>query len=902
MSIDVGFSDNNNCTIELNLLNESQKEFCSKEPVYLRDGRRRVDYVLAYDNSEHEYDGYRAAFEKQLRDQGLELEYESTGDQTSSSEDKSEHVSFIKLHAPWEVLCKFAEMTRMPKPIAHNDLITNSSDMDWSAPFKSCWRKVAALPRPRKYGYKYSDHSNDEAFFTAPFDMARLEKFMIRDKETFFTTAERQRIVLNILNRSRYGDTELEVGINRLIDKGCYMSYFPLHEGDWRPEHLNKTNVRSGISLNKRQTLYWLWARPGMWHATQPLELIRQYFGEKIGMYFAWLGFYTLMLIPVAIIGILACIYGLVLIKSDITSIEICSSNRIMCPRCDDDGCPFWKLSDSCLYTKITRVFDNELTFFFAFIMSLWATFFLEFWKRKRANLVYKWDLENFEEEEEQIRPEYEGICKRKKVNPVTGKAEPYLPAYLRAPRLVGSCSAFFVLLTLVLGAVFGVVVYRIIVGAILPQQSSGVVKKNSSLITSISATCINFVIITLLNFVYEKIAEYLTNMEAPRTATDFEDSFTLKMFLFQAVNYYSSIVYIAFFKGKFNGTPYDYRRLLGYRSEECDPSGCLIELCIQLGIIMVLKQAFNNTKEIILPLVKNWWAKRSFFRKEEKDKVDLYKDLHESALYRDFLLEDPGRRYLFSEYLEMVIQFGFVTLFVASFPLAPLFALLNNVIEIRLDAYKFTTQIRRLPARRCENIGMWFPILKGLSTLAVITNGLVVALTSEFVPRLVYRFLYSPCIGVEDISNMYCMTGYVNATLMDIAVSEIDRGNHPPYNTSLPGIPDKCWFRASDPSLPTQPIVSFWHVFAGKITLLVVFEHAVFGLKLLIDLIIPDVPRDLSQQMERQKYLELKLLYDRDEEKLGSSGGSVKEKHPRKESPPDDNQPSASTMEMEEV
>ncbi len=34
-----------------------------------------------------------------------------------------------------------------------------------------------------------------------------------------------------------------------------------------------------------------------------------------------------------------------------------------------------------------------------------------------------------------------------------------------------------------------------------------------------------------------------------------------------------------------------------------------------------------------------------------------------------------------------LVIQFGMVTLFVASFPLAPLFALLNNVIEIRLDA-----------------------------------------------------------------------------------------------------------------------------------------------------------------------------------------------------------------------
>ncbi len=52
------------------------------------------------------------------------------------------------------------------------------------------------------------------------------------------------------------------------------------------------------------------------------------------------------------------------------------------------------------------------------------------------------------------------------------------------------------------------------------------------------------------------------------------------------------------------------------------------------------------------------------------------------------------------------VIQFGFVSLFVASFPLAPLFALLNNIIEIRLDAKKFVTELRRPDAVRAKDIG----------------------------------------------------------------------------------------------------------------------------------------------------------------------------------------------------
>lgn len=57
---------------------------------------------------------------------------------------------------------------------------------------------------------------------------------------------------------------------------------------------------------------------------------------------------------------------------------------------------------------------------------------------------------------------------------------------------------------------------------------------------------------------------------ELPRTQSDYENSLTMKMFLFQFVNYYSSCFYIAFFKGKFVGYPGDPVYWLGkYRNEE---------------------------------------------------------------------------------------------------------------------------------------------------------------------------------------------------------------------------------------------------------------------------------------------------------------------------------------------
>lgn len=72
---------------------------------------------------------------------------------------------------------------------------------------------------------------------------------------------------------------------------------------------------------------------------------------------------------------------------------------------------------------------------------------------------------------------------------------------------------------------------------------------------------------------------------------------------------------------------------------------------------------------------------------------------------------------------LSPVIQFGFVTLFVASFPLAPLLALMHNIIAIRVDAWKLTTQYRRPVAAKAHSIGVWEDILQGIAVLSVATN-----------------------------------------------------------------------------------------------------------------------------------------------------------------------------------
>lgn len=167
-----------------------------------------------------------------------------------------------------------------------------------------------------------------------------------------------------------------------------------------------KLNVETS---SPRKQLIESWASLRRVFTPQPLDEIRKYFGVKIAIYFAWLGFYTSMLIPASIVGFLCFLFGVATIDSNIPAKQICNKSFDhfkMCPACAFD-CNFTVISDSCSYSKITYLFDNPATVFFAVFMTMWATVYLEMWKRYSARITYRWDLSNFDAAEEYPRPEY---------------------------------------------------------------------------------------------------------------------------------------------------------------------------------------------------------------------------------------------------------------------------------------------------------------------------------------------------------------------------------------------------------------------------------------------------------------------------------------------------------------
>lgn len=225
------------------------------------------------------------------------------------------------------------------------------------------------------------------------------------------------------------------------------------------------------------------------------------------------------------------------------------------------------------------------------------------------------------------------------------------------------------------------------------------------------------------------------------------------------------------------------------------------------------------------------------------------------------------------------VIQFGFVTLFVASFPLAPLLALVNNILEIRVDAWKLTTQYRRMVPEKAQDIGAWQPIMQGIAILAVVTNAMIIAFTSDMIPRLVYYWSFSiPPYGDHQD---YTMEGYINISLSIFNTADFkSRVKESPYAGSKY---DTCRYR--DFRYPPghqqeyKHNIYYWHVIAAKLAFIIVMEHIIYSVKFFISYAIPDVSKSTKSKIKREKYLTQKLLHENHLKDMTKNIGVIAEK-----------------------
>ncbi|NXG59665.1 ANO9 protein, partial [Hemiprocne comata] len=639
----------------------------------------------------------------------------------------------------------------------------------------------------------------------------------------------RIRIVNFILQNTVTPDCEK---LRDLMKKKVFEATFPLHE---------KEEIREFLKEH--------WARWREIFRQQPIEKIRCYFGEKVALYFAWLGWYTYLLGFAAVAGLVVFIAGITTFNSSQVSKEICEANStIMCPLCDQK-CPFWMLSDTCIYAKVTHLIDNEGTVLFAMFMAIWATVFLELWKRQRATVVTDWDLYRWDEDEEELAMDL--------INNLQHEPRQYQHSYFRSTIIL---LLVLLMIAVLIGIAHALVIYRVVATAFFTQSSSEFVREQAIILAMVTGAVLHYCTIVIMTKINRRVALFLCDLEKPRTFSQRENNFTVKIFTFQFFTNFSSLIYVAFFLGRINGHPGNYVRIAGkWRLEECHPSGCITDLFIQMATIMLLKQTISNVMEYLSPWVKHkvrrWWRrpkKRRMMLGEEEEAEDPCK----RQWLSNYELDEVNIFSLFDEFLEMVIQYSFTTIFVAAFPLAPLLAFCNNLVEIRLDAIKMMRLQRRMVPRKANDIGIWLQVLEAIGILAVIGNGLVIAITSDFIPVQVYKYMYSPCVK-ENNTGVDCTTGYINHSLSMFRVQDFE-----PYTKGDPGLAPtglchryRDYRNADDYSYTVQ----FWHIFAARLAFLILFEHVSLCIKLIAAWYVPDVPQSVKNQFLDRKHNNLR-------------------------------------------
>lgn len=163
------------------------------------------------------------------------------------------------------------------------------------------------------------------------------------------------------------------------------------------------------------------------------------------------------------------------------------------------------------------------------------------------------------------------------------------------------------------------------------------------------------------------------------------------------------------------------------------------------------------------------------------------------------------------------VLQYGFITLFGLAFPLAPLLALINNVIEVRLDAIKMLKFIRRPIAQRARNIGVWFGIMTVITKIAVASCAMIIAFSTNLIPKLVYK------TATHDET----LEGYLNFTLAyfntkDFQMSPILMGS--PYAN----VTSCRYTEFRNPPWDEHPYkrpMIYWKILTARLAFIVVFQ-----------------------------------------------------------------------------
>jgi anoctamin-10 len=438
------------------------------------------------------------------------------------------------------------------------------------------------------------------------------------------------------------------------------------------------------IRQNVLDRTLWPW-----YQLMPPVDDIFNYYGWEVAFYFAWMGFLTNWLLFPGVLGLL-----------------------------------FWLLR----WYRNDTIEEDEYTPFYGLITFIWGVLFLRFWQRHEHRLAYQWGTFSLSPYEKQkyfaIRPDFRGYVR---ISPVTGQTETYYPPIRRRFKYVGST---IVTMAMLFVAFTMMILSLNLQGYIRPHSNpkrwntknphpfhvrslavlaeEGRLFDASSPWRSLLPVILHVVCIFILNNVYRVVAEALTSWENHETSLNHRNSIVLKRFLFEAFDCYVALFYLAFYER-------DVDRLR-----------------LELMTVFQIDTGRRLLLECILPMIfQRLVSKRtnfSSFRFNQTHPHDPRVGSLNDAICEDLELDEYDQ---FDDYMEIIIQLGYVTLFASAYPLASLISIAANWVEIRSDCFKLTKVCRRPGSVRSSGLGMWRTLIAIVIWTSAITNCLIAGFTS---------------------------------------------------------------------------------------------------------------------------------------------------------------------------
>lgn len=473
-----------------------------------------------------------------------------------------------------------------------------------------------------------------------------------------FRTSDRILLIDHIVRAMDHNCAGVDMG--QLMHDGDLLHYFPMHEHKQLKE------------LDED------WFKCFAWGTH--IDKVRDYYGERIALYFLFMSHVNKWLIVPAVLGVVLSLLE-------------------------------WFLGTP----------DNDTAIFVCVGMGFWAIFFVHFWRRTAATYALKWGTLGLGRQLEPTRPEFIGVSR---INPVTGRVDRYYPWSERIWRVLFSVS---VLTVTIISLIFVVLILFVL---------RRIFHENMRLTFMI----INAVCVEMFNAVFTNVAKWLTDRENHRSYSEYQNHLLAKTVIFKFVNCYISLYYIAFFKDK--------NSLFGVPMK-CVNGDCLNDLGHQLAIFMITRLTLQNFLELGLPYVttyiRNFRERRTFNTSLFASPLTIMPDL--SQAQKQSKKEDYD---VYEDMDEVLILYGYTTLFVVACPWVPVVALLSSMIECFLDQKKLVFLFRRPMPNLAANNEPWDTAFDVFSVLAMVTNTAVIVFSSNAFEGMSHSHKALLFLGIE--------------------------------------------------------------------------------------------------------------------------------------------------------